>query len=45
MDAALAVVDAEGLDGLSMRRLAEELDTGPASLYAHVSGKDELLRC
>jgi AcrR family transcriptional regulator len=43
-DAAIAIVDAEGLDGLSMRRLAQELDTGPASLYAHVSGKDELLQ-
>jgi AcrR family transcriptional regulator len=43
-DAALAIVDAEGLEGLSMRRLAQELDTGPASLYAHVSGKDELLQ-
>ena len=43
-DAALRIVDAEGLDGLSMRRLAEELATGPASLYAHVSGKPELLQ-
>ena len=41
--AALAIVDAEGLENLSMRRLAQELNTGPASLYAHVSGKDELL--
>ena len=41
--AALAIVDAEGLENLSMRRLAQELGTGPASLYAHVSGKDELL--
>jgi AcrR family transcriptional regulator len=41
--AALAIVDAEGLANLSMRRLAQELGTGPASLYAHVSGKDELL--
>jgi AcrR family transcriptional regulator len=43
-DAAIAIVDADGLDGLNMRRLAQELDTGPASLYAHVSGKDELLQ-
>jgi AcrR family transcriptional regulator len=43
-DAAMAIVDAEGLGGLNMRRLAEELGTGPASLYAHVSGKDELLQ-
>jgi AcrR family transcriptional regulator len=44
VDAALSVVDAEGLAALSMRRLAQALDTGPASLYAHVSGKDELLQ-
>jgi AcrR family transcriptional regulator len=43
VDAALRVIDAEGLDALSMRRVAEELDTGAASLYAHVSGKDELI--
>jgi AcrR family transcriptional regulator len=43
-DAALAIVDADGMDGLSMRRLAERLGTGPASLYAHVSGKPELLQ-
>jgi AcrR family transcriptional regulator len=40
--AALTVLDAEGLDGLSMRRVAQELNTGPASLYAHVSNRDEL---
>lgn len=43
VDAALEVLDAEGVGGLSMRRVAERLGTGPASLYAHVSGKDELL--
>ncbi|WP_169437511.1 TetR/AcrR family transcriptional regulator [Longispora albida] len=40
--AALTVLDAEGLDALTMRRLAEELGTGPASLYAHVKDKEEL---
>jgi len=44
VDAAMEIVDAEGLDGLSMRRLAERLGTGPASLYAHVSGRPELLQ-
>ncbi|MDL4774946.1 MULTISPECIES: TetR/AcrR family transcriptional regulator [Thermomonosporaceae] len=39
---AIGVLDAEGLDAVSMRRVAQELGTGPASLYAHVSGKDEL---
>jgi AcrR family transcriptional regulator len=41
--AALHVVDTEGLDALSMRRVAQELDTGAASLYAHVANKEELL--
>ncbi|GAB3942623.1 TetR/AcrR family transcriptional regulator [Micromonospora vulcania] len=43
VDAAMAVLGREGLGGLSMRGVAQELGTGPASLYAHVSGKDELL--
>lgn len=41
--AALGVLDRSGLDALNMRGVAQELGTGPASLYAHVSGKDELL--
>ena len=44
VDAAIAVMDREGVDGLSMRRVAEELDTGAASLYWHVKNKDELLQ-
>ncbi|MBB5082180.1 TetR/AcrR family transcriptional regulator [Nonomuraea endophytica] len=43
VETGLRILDAEGLDALSMRRVAQELDTGPASLYAHVSNKDELL--
>ena len=43
VDAALRILDAGGLDAVSMRGVAEALGTGPASLYAHVSGKDELL--
>jgi TetR/AcrR family transcriptional regulator, tetracycline repressor protein len=43
VDAAMRVLDSEGLDGLSMRRIAEELDTGAASLYWHVGSKDGLL--
>jgi AcrR family transcriptional regulator len=43
VDAALAIVDEEGLEGLSMRRVADKLETGPASLYAHVANKDELM--
>lgn len=41
--AALKVLQAEGMDAVSMRRVAAELGTGPASLYAHVANKDELL--
>ncbi|MGJ6964011.1 TetR/AcrR family transcriptional regulator [Streptosporangium sp. G11] len=39
----LRLLDAEGLDALSMRRVAQELGTGPASLYAHVENKEDLL--
>jgi len=40
---ALAVLEKEGYDGLTMRRLAEELKVKAASLYNHVRDKDELL--
>jgi len=43
VDTALRLLDADGLDGVSMRRVADELGTGPASLYAHVANKEELL--
>jgi AcrR family transcriptional regulator len=43
VDAALALIDAEGLDALTVRRLAEHLGTGSASLYRHVASRDELL--
>jgi AcrR family transcriptional regulator len=41
--AAIEVLDQEGVVGLSMRRVAEHLGTGAASLYAYVSSKDELM--
>ncbi len=41
--AAVALADAEGFEGLSMRRLAEELDAAPMALYRHVANKDDLL--
>ena len=41
--AAIKLLDQEGLAALSMRRLAEELGTGAASLYWHVGSKDGLL--
>jgi AcrR family transcriptional regulator len=43
VDAALKIVDADGVSAVSMRRVADALGTGAASLYQHVSGKDELL--
>lgn len=42
VETAIGVLDAEGLEAVTMRRVAQELGTGPASLYAHVSGKEEL---
>jgi AcrR family transcriptional regulator len=43
VDAAVALADAEGLQSVSMRRLAEQLGLGTMTLYSYVSGKDELL--
>jgi AcrR family transcriptional regulator len=39
---ALGLLEKEGLEALSMRRVAQALSTGPASLYAHVRNRDEL---
>src|SRR5579875_131770 len=41
--AALELLDEVGLDGLTMRRLAEKLGVKAASLYWHVHDKEELL--
>jgi AcrR family transcriptional regulator len=41
--AALRIVDAEGVDALSLRRLADDLHVTPMSLYWHVADKAELL--
>lgn len=43
VDAALEIVDTEGLDALSMRGVAQKLGTGAASLYAHVANKEDLV--
>src|SRR4051812_43455406 len=40
---ALDLVDREGVDALSMRRLARDLGFEAMSLYTHVSSKDDLL--
>jgi len=42
VDVALAQMKESGYDAVSMRSIAKELGTGPASLYAHVANKDEL---
>jgi AcrR family transcriptional regulator len=43
VQAALAIADAEGLDSLTMRRLALELGAAPMAAYAHFRDKRELL--
>src|SRR5262249_22635960 len=40
---ALALADAEGVEALSMRRVAAELGVGTMTLYYYVETKDELL--
>ena len=44
VDAAMRVADTDGLDAVSMGRVAAELNAAPMSLYRHVSSKEELLR-
>ncbi|PAZ13523.1 TetR family transcriptional regulator [Streptomyces sp. SA15] len=43
VEAAVRVADTEGLEAVSMRRVAAELGTGTMSLYRYVPGKGELL--
>src|ERR1700753_1443541 len=43
LEAAIALADEDGFEGLSMRRLAQELGVVPMALYKHVANKDELL--
>ncbi|MFC8347699.1 TetR/AcrR family transcriptional regulator [Streptomyces sp. NPDC057280] len=43
VETAVQVADADGLEALSMRRIATELGTGTMSLYRYVPGKGELL--
>jgi len=42
VEAGLQIVREEGIEALTMRRLAQALDTGPASLYVYVANRDEL---
>jgi AcrR family transcriptional regulator len=41
--AAVTIADREGLDAVSMRRVATELGTGAASLYRYVDNREDLL--
>ncbi|GAB3134918.1 TetR/AcrR family transcriptional regulator [Microbispora hainanensis] len=43
LEAALAIADERGLDGVSMRAVAERVGVTPMALYRHVGGKAELL--
>ena len=43
LQAAVALAARDGLESLTMRRLADELGAGAMSLYHHVANKDELL--
>jgi AcrR family transcriptional regulator len=43
VDAALAILKSDGLEALSMRRVAAALDTGAGSLYVYVAGREALL--
>ena len=43
VERALALGDAEGLEAVTIRRLAEQLGVTPMALYWHVKNKDELL--
>ncbi|GGK38128.1 TetR/AcrR family transcriptional regulator [Nocardia camponoti] len=43
VDTAIDIADANGLDALSMRRIADRLGVGTMSLYRHVANKDDLI--
>ncbi|MFE7802791.1 TetR/AcrR family transcriptional regulator [Nocardia sp. NPDC057440] len=40
---AVALLDAEGMEALSMRQLGARLNAGATSLYRHVANRDELI--
>lgn len=43
MRAAIQIADEEGLDSVSLRKVAASLDAGPMRLYGYLSNKEELL--
>jgi len=44
VDAALAILKSDGLEAVTMRRVAAALDTGAASLYVYVPGREGLIQ-
>jgi AcrR family transcriptional regulator len=42
VDAALQILRADGLEAVTMRRVANALDTGPASIYVYINGRERL---
>lgn len=44
VDAALEILKSDGLEAVTMRRVAAALDTGAASLYVYVAGREGLLQ-
>lgn len=43
MRAAIQLADADGLEAVSLRKVATALDVGPMRLYSYIAGKEELL--
>ena len=43
VDAAMAIVDESGMEAMTTRAIAKRLGVGQASLYNHISSRDELL--
>lgn len=42
--AAIKILEADGLDGLSLRKLGSDLGVNPASIYHHFENKESILR-
>ncbi|MEU0520586.1 TetR/AcrR family transcriptional regulator [Streptosporangium sp. NPDC006007] len=40
---AIAIADLDGLDAVSMRKIANRIESGTMSLYRHIRGKDDLI--
>lgn len=43
VEEAVALLDEQGIEGLTMRRLAERMGSGVTSLYWHVDNKDDIV--